>query len=300
MIICEKVEELETKTLADHLRVAATELEAAGIPDSRREASGLLEFAGGLSRTEVIAYPDRILGTDQTRRFLECLERRKKREPFHYITGEKEFFGLSFHVDDRVLIPRPETELLVEIGLKRLHEIDRPVFCEVGIGSGCVSISILKSIEDAEAIGVDISISALEVAAINSRRHGVENRLKLVSSDLLTAVEGNGSFDAILSNPPYIAATEMEDLQPEVRDFEPRHALTDESSGLTLIGRIVAESERLLVDSGLLAIEIGHDQREAVETMFGDDHWTSRGFLKDLQGHERIVFATRRPRKASN
>ena len=294
------VDQNSFKTIADLLNVASSVLEDAEIPNSRREASGLLEFATGLTRTAIIAHPEALIDSSVERRFLGILERRRKREPFHYITGSKEFFGLDFLVDRRVLIPRPETELLVEKGLSKLKELEDSIFCEIGVGSGCVSISILKNHKGARGIGLDISNDALKVAMGNAERHGVYERLELIESDLFSGLEKGILFDAIISNPPYVSSKDLEGLEPEVRDFEPRKALTDGDSGLGLIRKIISDSPYFLKDDGLIAIEIGFDQRHAVEGMFTDTLWKDVGFVRDLQGHERIVFATRRARSASN
>lgn len=294
------VDQNSRKTIGDLMNVASSVLEDAGIPNSRREASGLLEFATGLTRTEIIAHPETLIDSSMERRFLGILERRRHREPFHYITGSKEFFGLDFLVDRRVLIPRPETELLVEKALSKLNEFEDPLFCEVGIGSGCVSVSILKNQRGARAMGLDISKDALEVARANAQRHEISERLQLIESDLFSGLEKEILFDAIISNPPYVSSMDLEDLQPEVRDFEPRHALTDGDSGLKLIRKIISESPDFLKDDGLIAIEIGFDQKHAVEVMLADAIWKDVGFVRDLQGYERIVFATRRARSASN
>lgn len=294
------VDQNSLKTIADLMNVASSVLEDAGIPNSRREASGLLEFATGLTRTEIIAHPETLIDSSMERRFLGILERRRQREPFHYITGSKEFFGLDFMVDRRVLIPRPETELLVEKGLSKLKDAEGSVFCEVGIGSGCVSVSILKNQRGARAIGLDISNDSLEVAMINAQRHGVYERLQLIESDLFSSLEKGILFEAIISNPPYVSSLDLKNLEPEVRDFEPRLALTDGDSGLNLIQKIISESPDFLRDDGLIAIEIGFDQKHVVGSMFTDALWKDVRFIKDLQGHERIVFATRRARSASN
>lgn len=288
------------KSIRELLKTASSVLESVGIPDARREASGLLEAASGLTRTDVISNPERLIDSEVENIFGSYVERRSKREPFHYIVGKKDFFGLEFKVDARVLIPRPETEFLVECALEKFRNIAHPFFCEVGVGSGCISISILKTLRNGKAVGLDISKDAIEVAASNAVAHGVVDRMDFVHSDILVNSPTHELFDAILSNPPYIAVDDLSDLEPEVRDYEPRLALTDEDSGVALIRRIIEDGADLLKDSGFMAIEIGFDQRDAVESVFLKEKWMDVHFIKDLQGHDRIVVATRTPRHASN
>jgi len=301
MIISEiTVEEHVLKSIGELLKTATDALSAAGIADARREASGLLELATGMTRTQVISYPEKTVEAAQELVFLGYLERRVGREPFHYIAGIKEFYGLEFNVDKRVLIPRPETEILVEKVLTHLQRLENPFFCEVGIGSGCIAVSILKNLPKGEAIGLDISKEAIDLATINMRNHGVAERLRLIESDIFDNLPDGLKFDAIVSNPPYIAADDMNDLEPEVNRFEPRCALTDEGSGVTLVKRIVDEAHDLLSDSGFLAMEIGFDQKARVEEMFSPSKWESVSFIPDLQGHDRIVFAVKKAPQASN
>ena len=283
-------------SIGELLKSASSALENAGIPDSRREASGLLESATGLTRTDVISDPQKIIEPELVQIFLGYVERRTKREPFQYIVGKKDFFGLEFKVDERVLIPRPETEILVEYALKKLSDVRSPFFCEVGVGSGCISVSILKNLSDAHAVGLDISIDAIEVASHNATTHGVSDRIRFIESDIFS----ENLYDAILSNPPYIAVDDLQGLEPEVKDYEPRRALTDDGSGLSLIKQIVDGAAGFLKDGGFVAIEIGFDQKEAVASMFSRDLWNDISFIKDLQGHYRIAVATRKARPASN
>lgn len=290
----------QERSITELLKESALILGAAGIPEPRREASSLLELATGLSRTQIISSPERVIEPTQLTVFSEYLSRRAAREPFHYIAGRKEFFGLEFLVDRRVLIPRPETEVLVEKALEILEKVQNPQFCEIGIGSGCISISILKNLPDASAIGLDISTDALEVALSNAEKHLVSNRLELIESDIFSAIPADVRFDAIVSNPPYISISDMPNLEPEVVDHEPNLALTDGASGITLVEKIIFEAEVLLKPGGFIAIEIGHDQSERVAQLFSSKTWDSIHFLKDLQGHDRVACATKRPSSASN
>jgi release factor glutamine methyltransferase len=294
------VEESDSKSIGELLRAATEALSAAGVADARREASGLLELATGMTRTQIISCPEKRVEPARERVFFGYLERRVGREPFHYIAGVKEFYGLEFNVDKRVLIPRPETEILVEKVLNELQRFENPFFCEVGIGSGCIVVSILKNLPNGEAIGLDISKQAIDLATINMKNHGVASRLQLIESDIFANLPSGLRFDAIVSNPPYIAADDMGGLEPEINQFEPRNALTDEASGLTLVKRIVDGAHDLLNDSGFLAMEIGFDQKTQVEEMFSPAKWKPVSFIPDLQGHDRVVFAIKKGSRASN
>ena len=170
------------------------------IKEPRREAKSLLAFALEKDQTFLIAHPEYQLNTEQEKHFSKLLERRAAREPFQYITGKQEFYGLDFIVSPDVLIPRPETEIIVENAIEVLKKKSNPRFCEIGVGSGCISISILNEIKTATAIGVDISENALQIARQNAEKHSVENRLELKVSDMFSNIKDK-KFDLIVSNP---------------------------------------------------------------------------------------------------
>lgn len=275
--------------IASALTIATERLQAAGITEPRREASSLLSFVLEQSPAFLIAHSDDQLAANQKMIFDACVQRRARREPHQYVTGRVEFWRLEFEVTPDVLIPRPETEILVEAAIEFLRSSDDRRFCEIGVGSGCIAVSILNSVSDATALAVDVSAAALEIAARNAKKHGVDARLDLHRGDLFEGV--NGEFDLIISNPPYIPDAELDHLQPEVRDFEPRTALAGGEDGLDVIRRIVAESGHFLSQSGVLLLEIGHDQAEFVSGLFDRAVWLEVGFLRDLQNIERVVRA---------
>src|SRR5688572_5015293 len=223
--------------IAAALEFAAPVLREAGVDEFRREASSLLAYV--LQRDDVflIAHPEHELTADKSLLFKSVVRRRAGREPFQYITRRQEFYGLEFEVGPGVLIPRPETELLVHGALDLLSKRQGAMFCELGVGSGCVCVSILHQSLLATAIGTDISRAALVVARRNAATHNVDRRLTLLEGDLLDGL--GGQFDLILSNPPYIPEVDRESLQPEVREFEPPAALFGGSDGLSVIRRIV-------------------------------------------------------------
>ncbi len=272
------------------LALAAQILADSGVAEPRREAASLLSFALGKDRTFLIAHPDDEIEAEGLKAFNELLSRRAAREPLQYIRGHQEFFGLDFEVTPDVLIPRPETEILVEDALEILKPLLLPRICEIGIGTGCIAISLLYHLTNAFAVGLEISEAAIGIARRNSRKHGVAERFDIRRSDVFSALSDE-RFDVIVSNPPYVPVDDMESLQAEVRDFEPRTALTDGGDGLSIIRRIIAGSPKHLVAGGALLIEIGFDQASAVREMFEPELWRSVDFLPDLQGIPRIARA---------
>jgi release factor glutamine methyltransferase len=276
--------------------IAAATLEAtqilrrAGVPEARREAATLLAHALKRDRTFLITHAEEEVSAEVLAAFRKMLERRARGEPLQYITGHTEFFKLDFEVTPDVLIPRPETELLVETALDLLGVEDQPLVCDVGTGSGCIIISILHERERATGVGVDISRPALEVARRNAVRHGVDEHLSLVLSDCLEALDTTPTrFNMIVSNPPYVAEDALEGLQREVRDFEPRAALTPGGDGLRIIRRLLHDAPHLLQTGGHLLIEIGFDQHEAVERLVDSQTWKLLAIHKDLQGIPRTA-----------
>lgn len=277
-------------TAAEGQREAAAILEAAGVAESRRDASSLLTIAIGRDTAFLIAHPEYELTPEEEKTYRDLTARRSSREPLQYIRGHQEFYGLDFIVSPDVLIPRPETELLVEGVLEVLLDIEEPSICEVGIGSGCIAVAILHSLPGATAVGLDVSPSALDVARINAEKNGVESRLDLRESDVFEAINDE-TFDVMVSNPPYVPAADIDSLQAEVRDFEPGVALTDGEDGLSILSKIVGESPQFLRREGFLFLEIGFNQATRVREMFDRNIWHSIDLLPDLQGIPRIVKA---------
>jgi release factor glutamine methyltransferase len=277
-------------TVSEILKAAADVLQSSGIIEAGREAKSLLAFALSRNQTFLVAHPEYELSDAEKTRFQTVLERRARREPFQYIVGKQEFYGLDFAITKDVLIPRPETELIVENAIEILRKSENAKFCEVGIGSGCISISVLYHIKSASAIGLDISEKALTAARKNAEIHRVAERLKLKISDVFHNLSDE-KFDLIVSNPPYISNDEIQTLQPEVRDYEPLTALTDGVNGLSIIGKIIADAPKFLTDGGYILMEIGFNQAISVEEMFNKSVWRKVEFLPDLQGIPRTVKA---------
>lgn len=218
---------------------------------------------------------------------LPLLERRYAGEPLQYIRGKTEFYGREFHVDDRVLIPRPETELLVEAALARAPRGGSVI--DIGAGSGCIAISIERERNDLHVTSVDRSLAALAVAAKNRARLG--SRVALAASDLLAGVRG--TFDLIVSNPPYVPLHEYEELQVEVRIHEPRLALTPGPRGTETIERLLDQAPLHLAQNGCVMIEVGYGQEAAIRALAEEKGFAVEAFLPDLAGIPRIVVLSR-------
>ena len=279
--------------ISEILRDAARALAEAGVPEHVRESSSLLRFALKTDRVFLISHPEYELTQHEQAAFDEVLARRIHREPMQYITGRQEFYGLDFIVTPDVLIPRPETEMLVAKGIELLKGVVAPRFAEIGVGSGCISISILANLPAARAFGSDISPAAIEVARANAVYNLVSDRMMLNESDVFAGF-GPGRFDLVVSNPPYVPAAEMDGLQPEVRGFEPRNALTDGADGLTIVKRIISESPAFLTAGGSLLLEFGFGQAERVEKMFDASVWSAVQILPDFQAIPRMAAAVLR------
>ena len=283
--------------IGEALREASAILRAAGILEARRDARALLSDTLTRDHAFLIAHSEDELEPEVLTRFRERTGRRATGEPLQYITGRQEFYGLDFEVNPAVLIPRPETELLVEIALELLRERDAsPLVCDIGTGSGCIPVALLHERRDARAHGLDISPGALAVAARNAARHAVAERLTLRLSDCFDALDlaATPTFDLVTSNPPYIAESELPHLQREVREHEPLLALTPGGDGLSVIRRLVAEAPRFLTEGGHLLFEIGHKQHEAVARLVDRNVWTLRDIRRDLQDIPRVVVLQRR------
>ena len=276
--------------IADIIRSGEELLNEAGIPDARRDASTLIGLAIARDRAFIYSYPEYEPTAEETVRIEEYLRRRADREPLQYIRGTQEFYGFDFEVTPDVLIPRPETEMLVERALEVLKEVKEPQILDLGTGTGCIPISILRCIPNATGVAVDISPAALAVAARNAERNGVTGRLKLIRSDLFESLPA-GEFDLIVSNPPYVPERDVAHLQPEVRDHEPHVALTDGSDGVSIIGRIISDSRHFLAPGGVLLVEMGFGQSERVLELAAVGGWVSATVEPDLQGIPRMLVA---------
>lgn len=275
-------------TIKSTIAHGAETLALHGLNDSRSEATLLLIHVLNCDRTFLIAHPDKNVSPGQLERFGSAISRRAAREPLQYITGYQEFFKLDFEVTPAVLIPRPETESIVEVGLEVLKSEPAPYFADMGTGSGCIAISLLHELPPARAVAVDASAAALTIAARNAGRHQVIDRLQLVESDLFSAVDSATQFDAIFSNPPYVAAPDLALLQREVK-HEPRTALDGGPDGLAVIRRLLNQAPEFLRPDGYLVFEIGFDQGEAIKQVIDQTRWALVEIREDIQGIPRTV-----------
>ncbi|HET7112403.1 MAG TPA: peptide chain release factor N(5)-glutamine methyltransferase [Pyrinomonadaceae bacterium] len=283
----------EQNSIGDLLRAASRALEGAGVPEARREAGSLLSFVIGKDRTFLISHAEDRLDDSELDRFREAVSRRAEGEPLQYITGVQDFYGREFRVTPDVLIPRPETELLVEAALEAIVGTPTPSICDIGTGSGCIAVTLLCERSDARAVAVDVSEAALEIAAQNARRHRVSERIELKISDCLNAMDPT-AFDLIVSNPPYVSANALAGLQREVRDHEPLVALSPGADGLSVIRRLLQDGPAFLKPNAHLIMEIGFDQGETVQKLIDPKLWRFVEIRPDLQSIPRIVVVQRR------
>jgi release factor glutamine methyltransferase len=268
---------------------AASRLAAAGLDEARSEAERLLAAVLDLPRHAVWTHPERSLSAQEQARFSELVSRRERREPLAYILGEAEFFSLPLRVTPAVLVPRPETERLVEVALELAAGAKRAA--EVGVGSGAIAIALARVWPEVRIWATDTSAAALEVAAENGRRHGVSGRVTLLAGELLDPLppDLHAMLDAVVSNPPYIRTDEFPGLEPEVRDYEPREALDGGPDGLAVIRPLIAAAPAYLRRGGLLALEVGAGQGAVVVELMQAAGLIEVRTFRDYAGHERVV-----------
>lgn len=275
---------------------------AAGIEEAELDARLLLEAVCATDRNTLLVHGDRELTSEEEVRYQELSGRRAQRIPLQYLTGTQDFMGLEFRVNRHVLIPRQDTEILVEEALKFLHDGMRVL--DMCTGSGCILISLLRYTNDCMGVGVDVSEEALQVAAENAERllgkaaltqRTPENaegeyRVRFAQGDLFDGLEGK--FDMIVSNPPYIPSDVIETLMPEVKEHEPRTALDGREDGLFFYREIVRASREHLVGGGMLFFEIGCDQGQAVSSLLEEEGFLEVQLRKDYGGMDRVVYGT--------
>ena len=272
------------------LERGADEFGRAGITEVRFEAELLLRHALGCSRQSLLARLQEPVPAEATGHFFQLVERRRGRVPVQYIIGTQEFYGLSFRVTPAVLIPRPETEGVVDQTALELENSRAPRIADIGCGSGCIAIALAQTLEGAELVAIDRSKAALAIARENALRHGVAARVEFVESNLLEPV-ADADLDAVVSNPPYIPDEELAGLEPEVTEHEPRDALSGGADGLDVIRRLVPQAHRALRPGGVLVMEIGHGQSQAVETLVREAAMKQERVVADLAGIPRVVIA---------
>ena len=270
---------------ADCYKEGARRLKDCGVREAELDARLLLEYVCKTDRNTLLAHPERAVSEEERDKFLALIARREKREPLQYITGEREFMGLNFETSPETLIPRQDTECLVEEAMKELH--DGMEILDLCCGTGCILLSLLNYSNDCKGFGVDINEQAVDLARKNAQNLGIEARFAV--SDLFEAV--NGKYDLITSNPPYIPTQVIETLDPEVKSYEPMAALDGGEDGLTFYRIIVAEAKDYLKRGGMIFFEIGYDQGEAVSKLLTESGYKYVEVIKDLAGLDRVVKA---------
>jgi release factor glutamine methyltransferase len=276
-------------------RLAAEHLASKGVEDSRLDAELLLAHVLGLKRLDLYLQFERPLEPGEVARYREAVRRRAAREPLQYITGEVDFRELTLGVDSRVLIPRPETELLVGevLAWAEKRGLEDGSALDVGTGSGAIALSLATEGPFARVVATDVSADALEVAAANAERASAAGALELRHGSLYDVVGGGEEFDVIVSNPPYVSDVDRATLMPEVRDHEPGGALFAGADGLSLIRPLVAGAPGHLAPGGLVALEVGEGQVEAVAALLREQGLGDPRVVRDLAGRQRMVLATR-------
>ncbi len=275
------------------LERGAHELERVGIPENHWEAELLLRHALGWTREHLLAHPDEPVQAEASGLFFQLVERRRGREPLQYVVGTQEFWGEEIRVTPAVLIPRPETEGLVEQVLAH-HRGNSTRVVDVGCGSGCIAIALAKELPEAEVYATETSPPALAVARDNAQRLGIGERIVFCQGDLLQPLLDKGlqdNIDAVVSNPPYISDREMELLTPEIREYEPRVALAAGKDGLDVIRRLLPEAETILTTGGRLFLEIGEGMEPQLKELLSKTGLTWEKTVPDLQGIPRVIVA---------
>jgi release factor glutamine methyltransferase len=282
--------------LKDALNSAVDHLTAAHVGSPRLNAELLLMFTLGCDRAYLYAHPDRALRSEEQTRYQDAIAQRARGMPAQYITGHQEFWGMDFIVSTAVLIPRPETEHVIESVLSKAVDRGRASspsaairIVDVGTGSGCIALALARELPNTEIHATDISAAALETARANATRHQLERQIHFHHGDLLTGLAG--SFHFVVSNPPYVGESEEDQVQLEVRKFEPRNAVFAGPTGLEVIDRLIPQAQAALKPDGWLVMEISGTIAAGVERLLNG--WNEVEFTKDLQGIVRVASARR-------
>ena len=280
------------KTYRESYQWGYEELSAAGIDDAKTDARLLLEWCCGTDRNTLLAHGERGISEEEYRRYVDCIIRRKEHVPLQHITGEQDFMGLTFVVNHNVLIPRQDTEVLVEEVMRHLHDGMR--ILDMCTGSGCILLSLLRYSNDCTGVGIDISEDALRIAKENTERilgkqAITQSKVILKQGDLFKGLDPKDRFDIIVSNPPYIKTDIIDSLMPEVKDYEPRLALDGREDGLFFYREIIAKAGEFLMGGGMLFFEIGYDQGESVRRLMEEAGYIDIEVIKDFAGLERVV-----------
>lgn len=283
-----------TETLVQAWKAARARLEAAGVPGPVIDARLLVEAAAGATRVDIVTDPHRPLTEGQQKTLDDYLARRARREPVSHILGRKGFWKIMLSVTPDVLTPRPDTETVVEVALRDFPEHAPWSILDLGVGSGAIILSLLAERPAARGLGIEVSEEALAVARENAANLGLAGRLALLRGDW-TAGLGDETFELVVSNPPYIADEVIGTLEPEVRDHEPRLALAGGADGLDAYRTLAPEILRVLRPMGRFVVEIGYDQKDAVEALFRAAGATEVATIRDLGDRDRVVTGVKNP-----
>ena len=277
-------------TVRDVLDWTKGYFQEAGIEKSRLDAEILLAHTLEMERIELYLEPNRPVSQEELNEYKPLIKKRKGGVPLQYITGQVNFMGLTLRVDKRALIPRPETEELIEELISNHRESENLRVLDLGTGSGAISIALAKFLVRPTILATDVDVSALELAKENAELNEVEDRIEFRQSNWFDSIDG--SFDLIVTNPPYVAADELEDLSPKIKDQEPTIALDGGEDGMEDIAHILQNAPSYLTTSGCLYMEIGHEQGDLVREVLEDDtNYRSKEIMKDSGGRERILIA---------
>ncbi len=282
-------------TVLEAINLSTEYLLKKGVESPRLNAELLLAHILNCKRLNLYLMFDRPLNEKEVNNYREYLNRRGKREPLQYITGSTEFFNVTLKTDSRALIPRPETELLVETIIDLYKDKTGVHFIDIGVGSGCITISLLKNLGEAKATAIDISEEALKLTEENLRLNNIDNQINLLKFDALEDDYSKlGRFDFIVSNPPYVSLNEFSNLKPELKNYEPRIALTDNEDGLKFYKAIIRNSHHLLNQCGKLFFEITPSIVKEVEEIMNANNFINLNFKKDFNNHLRIIYGEKK------
>lgn len=277
-------------TVLEVIKLSTEYLQKKGVESPRANAEILLAEILKCKRLELYLAFDKPLAENEIQLYRESIRKRGLRIPLQYIVGNVEFYGLKLFVNENVLIPRPETELLVEQIINQSDINISLVILDIGVGSGNISIAIAKNLTNTKVVGIDISVEALQTAKQNTELNALTNQIELRQFDICNGdLKTLGKFDLIVSNPPYVSKNDFEGLEPELKDFEPEVALTDYSNGLTFYNKIISSAKTLLKTNGKLYFEMGKDQHSDISAMMNDAGFINIKVTKDFSGIERII-----------
>ena len=274
------------------IKTACKELKKNKISSALLDSELLLSKVIKKDRKFILLNPDKKLNQSDQESFKNLILKRSKGKPLAYLTGIKSFWNYDFKVNENVLIPRPDTELIIEQVLNIYKNKNNLNFLEIGVGSGCISLSILKEKKSFKATGIDLSQNCIEICRYNANKFGVGNRIKLLKSDVDNLIFRK--YDLILSNPPYIKKLDLNKLNKEVKNYEPKLALDGGLEGLSVIRKVIRKSSELIKIQGKLILEIGYDQREPVRKMLIANNFYINTILKDLAQNDRCIISTKK------